>query len=72
MREIAYPTVKNTLLKVFLIPMEITQYNFAKKIRVPQAAIAEIAPGKQAITVNTGLGLAEILTNIKPLELDAT
>ena len=72
MREIAYPTVKNILLKAFLILMEITQYNFAKKIRVPQAATAEIAAGKGAITVNTGLGLAETPTKIKPLELDAT
>jgi len=46
------------LLKEFLEPMGISQYQLAKDINVPSRRINEIIKGKRAITVDTALRLA--------------
>jgi addiction module HigA family antidote len=46
------------LLEEFLLPLNISQYNLAKAIGVPQTRIAEIVQGKRRITPDTALRLA--------------
>ncbi|HEU4855946.1 MAG TPA: HigA family addiction module antitoxin [Rhodanobacteraceae bacterium] len=58
MRQVAYPTPGEILLKEFLEPMAITQYRLAKEIGVPQRRIGEIVAGKRAVTADTGLRLS--------------
>ncbi|MBI5753606.1 HigA family addiction module antidote protein [Candidatus Peregrinibacteria bacterium] len=47
------------LLEEFLKPMNITQYELAKSIHVPQIRISEIVRGLRAITPDTALRLSQ-------------
>jgi addiction module HigA family antidote len=46
------------LREEFLIPLGLTKYHVAKRIRVPITRIAEICSGRRAVTADTALRLA--------------
>lgn len=46
------------LVEEFLEPLALTQYQLAKKIRVPLTRVSEICRGRRAITAGTALRLA--------------
>ncbi|NBC05924.1 MAG: HigA family addiction module antidote protein [Bacteroidetes bacterium] len=47
------------LLEEFLIPMEISQYQLAKDLNVPQTRISEIVKKRRRITADTALRLSK-------------
>jgi antitoxin HigA-1 len=49
------------LLEEFLEPMELTQAEFAKKLKWTKAKLNELIKGKRGITADTALDLAEAL-----------
>lgn len=60
-------TINNTLPNVhpgevlkeeFMIPMDITAYQLAKAINVPQTRISEITYGRRSITADTAIRLS--------------
>ena len=48
------------LLRDIIEPMELTRYQVAKAIKVPQRRIDDICSGKRAITADTALRLARL------------
>lgn len=56
-KKLPLPTSGDMLREEFLIPMEITPYQLAKAIRVPQTRISAILAGARAVTADTGLRL---------------
>jgi len=51
-------TPGEVLLKEFLKPLEVSQYQLAKDVGVPPRRINEIVLGKRAVTADTALRLA--------------
>jgi addiction module HigA family antidote len=49
------------LLEEFLEPMEMTQADFAKKLKWTKAKLNELIKGKRGITADTALDLADAL-----------
>lgn len=56
---IPLPTPGEILLEEFLNPMNISQYELAKAIQVPQIRISEIVRGMRAISPDTSLRLSK-------------
>lgn len=52
------PTPGEILLEEFLIPMELSQNELARALKVPARRINEIVLGKRAVTADTDLRLA--------------
>lgn len=53
------PHIGEFLLEEWLRPLEISQYQLAKDIKVPAMRISEIVRGKRSITVDTAIRLGK-------------
>jgi len=49
------------LLEEFLKPMEITQVEFARKLKIPFQRVNQIIRGKRSVTPDTALRLSKVL-----------
>jgi addiction module HigA family antidote len=56
-KKLPLPTPGEMLREEFLTPLDITPYQLAKDIRVPQTRISAILAGERTITADTGLRL---------------
>ena len=57
LKSLPLPTPGEMLREEFLIPLELSAYQLAKNIGVPQTRLSAILAGKRAITADTGLRL---------------
>lgn len=48
------------LVEEFLKPLKLSQYQLAKRIRVPLTRVAAICRGQRAVTADTALRLAKV------------
>ena len=51
------------LLEEFLIPLNITAYRLAKRLKIPQTRISEILKCRRRITADTALRLSNFFGN---------
>ena len=49
------------LLEEFLKPMQITQVEFARKLKIPFQRVNQIVRGKRSVTPDTALRLSKVL-----------
>src|SRR5205823_2982716 len=66
------PTVHpgDVLREDFLVPLRITAYRLAQRLRMPQTAVGEILAGKRAITPATALKLERLFGSSAELWLN--